>query len=80
MLALITSCIGFIPQVYKSFVIKSASDISMLMLINYFICSISWVIYALYQYSAFVLISNVIGTAVSLISIAQKCYYDKRSV
>jgi MtN3 and saliva related transmembrane protein len=77
-IALITSLIGLLPQVYKSYKIKSTEDISMLMLINYLICSIAWVIHGLCQNSNFVVWSNIVGTIISIISIAQKQYYDKR--
>ncbi|MGL9779855.1 MAG: PQ-loop domain-containing transporter [Wolbachia sp.] len=52
--ALITSLIGLLPQVYKAYVTKLTRDISMLMLVNYLICSLSWIGYGLYQSSIFV--------------------------
>lgn len=79
-LALITSCIGLIPQIHKSAITKSTSDISIIMLVNYLICSISWFIYGLCQESIFVILSNIVGTVTSLISIIQKYYYDDRRV
>jgi MtN3 and saliva related transmembrane protein len=74
--ASITSVIGLLPQVYKTYKTKSAKDISMLMLINYLICSLAWVVYGFYSEAYFVLYSNIIGTAVSIISIIQKKNYD----
>ena len=74
-IALITSFIGLTPQIYKTYITKSAEDISYLMLYNFLICSISWVAYGLYSNSYFVVYSNIIGTITSLISIAQKKYY-----
>jgi MtN3 and saliva related transmembrane protein len=76
-IALITSLIGLLPQVYKSYKIKSTEDISMLMLMNYLICSIAWVVHGLCQNSDFVVWSNIVGTLISIISIAQKHYYDR---
>jgi len=76
-IALITSLIGLLPQVYKSYKIKSTEDISMLMLINYLVCSIAWIIHGLCQNSDFVVWSNIIGGIISIISIAQKHYYDR---
>ncbi|MEY2392831.1 PQ-loop domain-containing transporter [Wolbachia endosymbiont of Tettigetta isshikii] len=40
-IALITSLIGLLPQVYKAYFTKLTCDISMLMLVNYLICSLS---------------------------------------
>lgn len=78
-LAVFTSVIGLLPQVYKSYVTKSTSDISMLMLINYLACSISWIVHGIVQFDIFVLLSNLAGLAISLILILQKRYYDKMS-
>lgn len=78
-LALITSIIGLLPQIYKSYKTKSTNDISMLMLINYFICSVSWIVYGFYTESQFVVWSNIVGLITSFISIFQKYHYDNKS-
>lgn len=78
-IALITSLIGLLPQVYKAYITQSTRDISMAMLINYLICSFSWIIYGMYQNSLFVIASNIAGLIISVISIIQKRYYDARS-
>lgn len=78
-IALITSLIGLLPQVYKAYITKSTHDVSMLMLVNYLICSIAWIVYALYQGSMFVVLSNVAGLIISIMSIIQKCYYDAKA-
>lgn len=77
-IALITSLIGLLPQVYKAYVTKSTHDISMLMLINYMVCSVAWIAHGYLQGSEFVFWSNVAGLGISLISIIQKYYYDAR--
>lgn len=74
--ALITSFIGLLPQIYKSLKTKSTKDISMLMLINYLLCSLAWIIYGGYTDSMFVLVSNLLGLLTSFILIVQKKYYD----
>lgn len=78
--ALVTSIIGLLPQVYKSYRTKSTEDISMAMLINYFVCASAWIIHGFYVNDTFVIYSNVFGSFVSLISIIQKVLYDKNSV
>jgi len=75
-IACITTIIGLIPQVYKTYITKSAGDISMLMLINYFICSIAWVIYGYSTESSFVTYSNYCGLITSIILIWQKLKYE----
>lgn len=76
-IALLTSFIGLTPQIYKTYKTKSAEDISYIMLYNFLICSISWIIYGIYTNSDFVIYSNIVGTITSLISIFQKKQYTK---
>lgn len=76
-IALVSSIIGLLPQIYKSFKTKSTNDISMIMLLNYLVCSISWIIYGICTNSSFVVWSNIVGLITSTISIIQKKYYDK---
>jgi MtN3 and saliva related transmembrane protein len=76
-IALATSIIGLFPQVYKSYKTKSTEDVSMIMLINYLVCSIAWIIHGACTNSEFVVYSNVVGSILSVISIAQKIVYDK---
>jgi MtN3 and saliva related transmembrane protein len=78
-LALITSIIGLFPQVYKSYRTKSTDDVSMIMLVNYLVCSIAWIIHGIYTNSKFVVYSNVVGSILAGISIVQKIVYDKNS-
>jgi MtN3 and saliva related transmembrane protein len=75
--ALVTSIIGLFPQVYKSYKTKSTEDISMVMLVNYLVCSIAWIIHGVFTNSKFVIYSNVVGTIVSAISVMQKIIYDE---
>ena len=76
-IALVTSIIGLLPQVYKSHRTKSTKDVSMLMLLNYLICSLAWIIHGVGIGSTYVIWSNIFGTAVSTIAIAQKISYEK---
>ncbi len=77
--AMATTIIGLLPQVYKSFKTKSTSDVSMLMLINCFVCSFSWVIYGMFTKSDFVVWSNIFSLGVSIVSILQKRHYDQKN-
>lgn len=64
------------PQIHKTYKIKSANDVSMAMLCNYMICSIAWIGYGAYTKAGFVVFSNVVGLITSIISVLQKRYYD----
>lgn len=79
-IALITSLIGLLPQVYKAYLTKSTQDISSLMLFNYLLCSVAWIIYGYYQEALVVILSNIAGLIIALISIIQKYYYDVQKV
>ncbi len=76
--ALITAIIGLLPQVIKSYKTKSTDDVSMLMLINYFIGSVAWIIHGFCIASSYVVLSNIFGGIVSIISIYQKFIYDNK--
>lgn len=74
--ALVTAIIGLMPQVIKSYKTHSTDDISMVMLINYFVGSFAWIVHGLSVNDSFVVWSNVLGGTVSVISIIQKLKYD----
>jgi MtN3 and saliva related transmembrane protein len=78
-IAFITSLIGLLPQVYKAFKTKSTHDLSMIMIINYLCCSLAWIIYSININSMFVLASNIVGLLTSIVLIAQKQFYDKKT-
>lgn len=78
-IALFTSFVGLLPQSYKAFKTQSTHDVSMLMLMNYVLCSLAWIIYGSCISAAFVVVSNVVGLATALLLILQKHYYDQRS-
>lgn len=75
-IALISSMIGLFPQIYKAIKTQSTHDISMLMLINFTICSIAWIVYGSYALSLFVVASNILGLCSCLILIFLKWHYD----
>ncbi|KTD78776.1 SemiSWEET family sugar transporter [Legionella waltersii] len=75
-IAFITSFIGLLPQIIKSLKTKSTQDLSMIMLVNYVVCSLAWIIYGSGTESFFVISSNVIGLLVSAVLIFIKRYYD----
>ncbi|MBE6447501.1 MAG: hypothetical protein E7015_03400 [Alphaproteobacteria bacterium] len=77
-IAMLTAIIGLLPQIVKSYKTKSTDDISMIMLWNYLIGSVAWVVHGICINSAYVVWSNVLGGIVSAISIYQKFLYDTR--
>jgi MtN3 and saliva related transmembrane protein len=79
-IAFITSFIGLLPQIFKAIKTKSTQDISMIMLINYLICSLAWIVYGSSTDSFFVLSSNIVGLIISLLLIILKRRYDSRTV
>jgi MtN3 and saliva related transmembrane protein len=73
--ASVTTVIGVLPQVWKSYRTKSVDDISMAMLINCMVCSVSWMVYGALSGSAFVFWSNVFSMFVAGVAIYQKVHY-----
>lgn len=79
-LAFVTSIIGLVPQILKSYKTKSTKDISFLMLLNYAVCAAVWVIYGTFISSSFVVWSNAVALLSSIVSIIQKYIYDKKGL
>jgi len=75
-IAFVTSVVGLFPQIYKAIRTRLTRDVSMVMLINYTICSAAWVGYSCYDKSAFVFFSNVLGLLSCFILIYLKRQYD----
>ncbi|MDR0978009.1 MAG: hypothetical protein LBL71_03115 [Endomicrobium sp.] len=71
------SIIAFIPQVYKTYKLKSAKDISIYMFIIYTISIIIWTIYGILSKRAALYITNLIMLAVSNTQIVLKIKYDR---
>lgn len=79
-IAFITSVVGLLPQVYKAIQTKSTRDVSMMMLMNYIVCSIAWIGYSFYCHSAFVFFSNVLGLVSSVVLVYLKMHYDTKVI
>ena len=74
-----TSVISLIPQILHTCRTRSAKDLSLLMLINFFICAISWVCYGLLTGARTVWVTNAMSTVCIIILIALKIRYTKKS-
>jgi MtN3 and saliva related transmembrane protein len=75
-LAAFTSTISLIPQIYKTYKLKSSQDLSYLMLVNFFITSMLWTIYGFMIDSVAVWGANIIMIGFSLILLVLKYMYD----
>jgi MtN3 and saliva related transmembrane protein len=75
--ASVTTVIGMVPQVWKAYRTKSVDDISMVMLVNCMVCSVSWMAYGALSRSVFVFWSNVFSVFVSAVAIHQKRRYGR---
>jgi MtN3 and saliva related transmembrane protein len=74
-IASVTSVIGFVPQIIKIKQTRSTQNISFLMLLNFFICSVTWVIYGYYTNVFYVTLTNIISSIFCIILIFQIFYY-----
>lgn len=73
--AMFTSTFSLIPQIYRTYKTRSAEDLSFLMLLNFFICSVSWVIYGLLIEGRAIWVTNILMTLFSLILLVFKWRY-----
>lgn len=78
-IALITSIIGLLPQIIKAIRTRSTADLSMLMLLNYLVCSIAWMIYGVGTHTHFVFWSNILGAMSCFVLVLLKQYYDPKN-
>ena len=76
-IALVTTIVGLVPQIYKTYITKSATDLSMLMLANYVVGSASWIGYGCLVEDSTVLLANIFCGTTAVISVGQKIYYDR---
>ncbi|MDR1333052.1 MAG: hypothetical protein LBJ69_01460 [Holosporales bacterium] len=76
--ASVTTVVGIVPQIYKAYKTRSMGDVSTAMLVNYFLCSVSWLVYGVVTNSTYVAVSNVICVVTSIISLYQKRKYGKK--
>ncbi len=77
MIASVTSVTGFLPQIYKNQKTKSVQDLSALMLLNFFICSLAWAVYGGLMGSTYVLLTNVACLCVCGFLLGQKMYFQR---
>jgi MtN3 and saliva related transmembrane protein len=77
LVASVTSVVGFIPQILKIKHNKSTKDVSLLMVLNFFVCSIAWVIYGYYTHAFYVVLTNVISSFFCTILMCQVFYYRR---
>jgi MtN3 and saliva related transmembrane protein len=71
------SMIAFIPQVYKTYKIKSAADISIQMFIIYTISTILWTTYGLLFGKPAIYTTNIVMLIISSTQIVLKIKYDR---
>jgi MtN3 and saliva related transmembrane protein len=76
-IASVTSVAGFLPQIYKNQKTRSVQDLSGLMLVNFAICSLAWMVYGGLTDSMYVLVTNVAGLGASCLLVSQKLYFQK---
>lgn len=77
-LGAITSIGGFIPQIIKIQKTKSVSDLSLITIINFFICSIVWIIYGFLTDSRSLVLTNIGNFLSTSILLLQKSIYQKK--
>ncbi len=77
LIAMLTSTLCLVPQIVHTVKTKSVDDLSGWMLLNYVICSISWVVYGLLIGAVSVWLTNVIATVCSAFLLYLKWRYSR---
>ncbi len=70
--------IAFLPQVLRTYRTRSASDVSILMLLLFITGLFFWVVYGLQAHSLPVLIANLITLILNLSILAMKFIYSEK--
>lgn len=65
-LAMLTSFIGLLPQIIKTYRTQKADDLSLAMLVNYALGSLAWIVYGYLTDAPFVWVSNLFCLSSSL--------------
>ncbi|MCB1072701.1 MAG: PQ-loop repeat-containing protein [Chlamydiales bacterium] len=77
-IASITSIFSLIPQIIKIYRTRSSNDLSLSMIINFLICSLSWVIYGFLTQTMTILVTNLIMTVLTIILMIFKIRYSAK--
>jgi len=76
--AAVLTTIAFIPQLYKTWVTKSADDVSLIMLILFITGLIFWIIYGFKIHSIPILVANVVTFIFNISILILKISYNKK--
>lgn len=76
-IASVTAMVGFTPQIYKVYKTKSAKDISALMVLNFLVCSLAWIVYGILVDAPYLFVTNIVAGIIDSILLGQKFYYGK---
>lgn len=71
----VTSAIGFSPQIYDNFKKKKTPSVSIILILNAFLCCSSWMIYAVIKRDPFLSLSNFIACIFLLLILYQRKIY-----
>ena len=77
LLAAVLTTGAFVPQVYKTWKIKSADDISLTMYMVLFVGLVLWLIYGIYLNSLPMILANSVTGILALIVLFFKWRYHK---
>ncbi len=76
-LAAFTSTVSLVPQIMKTLTTRSARDLSFLMLANFLLTSVLWLVYGIMIHAAAVWVGNLIMTLFSVIMLVLKMRFDR---
>ena len=74
-MASITTVGGFLPQIFKNHKTKSAAHLSLLMILNFILCSTMWIIYGILLEARAIWITNFMALITNFWLLIQWFYY-----
>ncbi len=77
LIAAVLTTTAFVPQVYRTWRMKSADSLSLTMYIIFFVGIILWLVYGIHLKSLAMILSNIVTAVLALLLIIFKIRYNK---
>ena len=77
-IAAVLTTLSFLPQVIKTYKEKNAENLSMLMLVVFFLGVLLWLVYGIVKHSLPLIIANIITGILTVVLIYFKVLYSSK--
>ncbi len=76
--AALLTMFGFVPQILKIYRTESVEDVSLFMLIQFFVGIFLWLLYGIYIHDRILVVSNVVSFVTLIVALGLYIKYRKR--